>query len=74
MGLLEKANGELRSLFKTYSIDKSRFLQALQTVRGNTQVQSDNPEETYDVLKKYGQDLVELARQQQAGSRHRARQ
>lgn len=63
MGLLDKAAGKVGELFKQYKITKNNFLAALQKVRGNTRVTSDSPEDTYDVLKKYGQDLVELARQ-----------
>lgn len=63
MGLLDKASGKVNELFKQYKITKNEFLTALQKVRGNTRVTSDSPEDTYDVLKKYGQDLVELARQ-----------
>ncbi len=63
LGLLDKAAGRVNDLFKTYGIDKNAFLAALKTVRGNTRVTTDSPEDTYDVLKKYGQDLVELARQ-----------
>lgn len=63
LGLLEKAVGKIRELFKDFGITKNGFLSALQKVRGNSRVTSDSPEDTYDVLKKYGQDLVELARQ-----------
>lgn len=63
LGLLEKAAGKVKELFSQYKITKNGFLSALQKVRGNTRVTSDSPEDTYDVLKKYGQDLVELARQ-----------
>ncbi len=63
LGLLDKGAGRVNDLFKTYGIDKNAFLAALKTVRGNTRVTTDSPEDTYDVLKKYGQDLVELARQ-----------
>ena len=64
LGLLDKADHEMQELFRTYGITKPRFLERLKAVRGNRKVQSDNPESTYDVLKKYGQDLVELARNQ----------
>ena len=63
LGLLDKAAGRVNDLFKTHGIDENAFLAALKTVRGNTRVTTDSPEDTYDVLKKYGQDLVELARQ-----------
>ncbi len=65
LGLLEAADGALRPLFHTYNIKKEAVLQALATVRGNQRVTSDNPEETYDALKKYGTDLVERARANQ---------
>lgn len=63
LGLLDKAAGKVKELFSQFKITKNDFLSALQKVRGNTRVTSDSPEDTYDVLKKYGQDLVELARQ-----------
>ncbi|NLL91729.1 MAG: ATP-dependent chaperone ClpB [Ruminococcaceae bacterium] len=62
LGLIEKPNDKLKEIFRIYGIDKNRFLEALVTVRGNARVLSDNPEDTYDVLLKYGQELVELAR------------
>lgn len=64
MGLFEKADAVLKELFRTFSLDKNKFAQALASVRGNARVTTDNPEETYDSLSKYGQDLVELARNQ----------
>ncbi len=63
IGLIEKAKDKTRDIFSLYGITKNGFLEVLRTVRGNTRVTSDNPEGTYDVLKKYGQDLVDLARQ-----------
>jgi len=62
LGLVETANKNLRSLFQTYKISKNTLLSALQQVRGAQRVTSDNPEETYEALKKYGTDLVEKAR------------
>ncbi len=62
--LIENADSTVSRLFSSYGITKDKFLTALKAVRGNARVNSDNPESTYDVLKKYGQDLVELARQQ----------
>ena len=64
LALLDTANSRMKELFKSMSIEKNAFLKALASVRGNTKVTSDNPESTYDVLKKYGQDLVELAKNQ----------
>ena len=64
LGLIDKANSKLKQLFKTFNIDKNNFLKVLLEVRGNTRVTTDNPEETYDALKKYGTDLVEMARKQ----------
>ena len=63
LALFDTANDRLKKLFGSYSLDKNKFLAALKEVRGNQRVTSDNPEDTYDVLKKYGQDLVELAKQ-----------
>ena len=63
LALVETANQALKSLFRTYNVTKEGILQALSAVRGNQRVTSDNPEETYDALKKYGSDLVERARQ-----------
>ena len=63
LALFDTANDKLIKLFNTFVITKQKFLEVLKDVRGNQRVTSDNPEETYDVLKKYGQDLVELARQ-----------
>ena len=62
LGLFETANRSLAEIFRTFNITKDEFLKALMSVRGNQRVTGQNPEETYDVLKKYGQDLVELAR------------
>ena len=64
LAIIDNANNNLKNLFKKYGLNKNEFLKALASIRGNTRVTSDNPESTYDVLKKYGQDLVELARQQ----------
>ncbi len=63
MGIMECPNSAVKELVKTFGIKKGEFLKVLREVRGNAKVTSQNPEETYDVLKKYGQDLVELARQ-----------
>jgi ATP-dependent Clp protease ATP-binding subunit ClpB len=62
LALIEQPDADLRALFKRFSVDANRVLQALASVRGNTRVTSDNPEATYEALKKYGYDLVERAR------------
>ncbi|HPF88285.1 MAG TPA: ATP-dependent chaperone ClpB [Candidatus Limiplasma sp.] len=64
IGLLKKPSPTMKQLWRDMDIDEHAFLAALQTVRGNTRVTSETPEDTYDVLAKYGQDLVELARNQ----------
>ena len=64
LALIEQPNEAVRQVLRSFGIDKNRFLEQLATVRGSQRVTSDHPEETYDALKKYGQDLVELARQQ----------
>ena len=64
LGLIEKPDASIKALFKKYGLSRNDYLSALKAVRGNTRVNSDNPESTYDVLTKYGQDLTELARQQ----------
>ena len=63
LGLLDSANSALKELLRTYNVTREKVMQALASVRGNQRVTSDNPEETYDALKKYGTDLVERARQ-----------
>ena len=64
LALMKYASKELKSLFKEMGITRETFLQVLASVRGNQRVTSDNPEATYDTLNKYGQDLVERAREQ----------
>lgn len=64
LSMIKYPNPAMKNLFKEYGITRERFLQALSTVRGNQRVVSDNPEATYDTLNKYGQDLVEKAREQ----------
>ena len=64
LGLLETARGGVKTLFDTYRITKENVLKALQAVRGNQRVTTDNPEGTYDALEKYGTDLVKRAREQ----------
>ncbi|MBO5376972.1 MAG: ATP-dependent chaperone ClpB [Ruminiclostridium sp.] len=62
LALIEKGKDKTKEILSAFNVTKDKFLAALKNVRGNTNVTSDNPENTYDVLKKYGQDLVELAR------------
>ena len=62
LAMIQAPNKAIKQLFKTYGITREKFLSALATVRGNQSVTSDNPEATYDTLKKYGQDLVEKAK------------
>ena len=64
LGLLRKSERELGEILKKYSVKEKEFLEALKKVRGNRKVTDQNPEGTYDVLTKYGTDLVELARAQ----------
>ena len=64
LGLIECADSSMKELLRAFGITKEGTLQTLQTVRGNQRVTSDNPEDTYDTLQKYGTDLVERARQQ----------
>ena len=64
LGILEKMNKAVKGLIMGYGITRNKFLEALAKVRGNKRVESDNPESTYDVLEKYGYNLVERARQQ----------
>ena len=64
LGLLDAARGGVKNLLETYRINREQVLQALQEVRGNQRVTSDNPEGTYDALEKYGTDLVKRAREQ----------
>ena len=64
LSMLKYADRTMKELFRQYGITRDTFLQALSTVRGNQRVVSDNPEATYDTLEKYGQDIVEKARNQ----------
>jgi ATP-dependent Clp protease ATP-binding subunit ClpB len=64
LSMLQNPNKEVKEIFREYAITRERFLKALSEVRGNQRVTSDNPEATYDTLEKYGQDLVEKARNQ----------
>ena len=64
LAMIHHPSRTVKELFREYGITSERFLQALSTVRGNQRVTSDNPEATYDTLSKYGQELVEKARQQ----------
>ena len=63
LGILEAPNRAAGDLFRAFSIDKNNFLNQLAALRGNQRVTSDHPEDTYDVLEKYGQELVSLAKQ-----------
>ena len=64
LGILDKATGKLKQTLDASGITYQKFMEVLKDVRGNQKVTSDNPEETYDVLKKYGSDLTEMARNQ----------
>ncbi|MBR4236517.1 MAG: AAA family ATPase, partial [Clostridia bacterium] len=64
LGLVETASGQVAALFKRYAVTKDKLLTALQSVRGNTRVTTDSPEETYEALGKYAQDLTDMARKQ----------
>ena len=64
LSMIRQPNREVKEILREYGITRERFLQALSTVRGNQKVTSDNPEATYDTLEKYGQDLVEKAKNQ----------
>ncbi len=64
LSLMKHPNKELKTIFREMGIKRDDFLKALSTVRGNQRVTSDNPEDTYDTLNKYGSDLVERAREQ----------
>ena len=63
LALIDKADATIKELLKTYRVEREQVMQALAALRGNQRVTSDNPEETYEALKKYGTDLVERARQ-----------
>ena len=64
LSMIQNPNKEIKAIFQEYGITRESFLKALSEVRGNQRVTSDNPEATYDTLEKYGQDLVEKARNQ----------
>ena len=64
LAIFNNANNNIKDILRRFGITKNEFLKALSDVRGNTRVTSDNPEDTYDVLKKYGQDLTQMAREQ----------
>ncbi|MBQ1260532.1 MAG: AAA family ATPase, partial [Clostridia bacterium] len=63
LALFEKGGAALGKIFKSYALKRAEFLSALKDIRGNRRVSGDSPEDTYDALKKYGQDLVALARE-----------
>ena len=64
LAVFDNPSNEIKEIFKKHNLNKNDFLKALSSVRGNTRVTSDNPESTYNALKKYGQDLVQMAREQ----------
>ena len=64
LGLLDKGSDKVKELFRKYSVTRDSFLRTLMAVRGNKKVESDNPEDTYDALGKFGYNLVERAREQ----------
>ena len=64
IGIIAKANAQVKKLLDSFGVTKDDFLKILKEIRGNQTVNNENPEATYDVLKKYGQDLVELAKNQ----------
>ncbi len=64
LGLIRRADPDMKKILRSADIDENKFLAALKNVRGSGSVKSDNPEDTYDALKKYGRDLTEMARQQ----------
>ena len=64
LGLLEKADKDIKRVINAYGITRGKFLEVLANIRGNRKVESDNPEDTYDALNKYGYNLVERAREQ----------
>ena len=64
LALIEKPNGPVKAILTEFGVNRENFLAQLQKVRGNTRVTNENPEDTYDALKKFGQDLTELARTQ----------
>ena len=64
LALIEKPNGPVKSILNEFGVNRENFLTQLQKVRGNTRVTSENPEDTYDALRKFGQDLTELAKNQ----------
>ena len=64
ISIFDNCNNKIKDILRVHNINKNDFLKALSEVRGNTRVTSDNPEDTYNVLKKYGQDLTQMARDQ----------
>ena len=64
LGIIRRADPDMKNLLRSTGIDENKFLAALKNVRGSGSVKSDNPEDSYDALKKYGRDLTEMARQQ----------
>jgi len=64
LGLIEKADSDVKPMLKTWAIDRNTFLKALADIRGNKKVDSENPEDSYEAMEKFGYDLVERAREQ----------
>lgn len=64
LGIIEKPSSDIQNLLRQFDITKNKFLKVLSEVRGNARVSNDNPESTYNVLEKYGKDLVKLAKEQ----------
>ena len=64
LAMMRNANSHVKDIFRDYGVSREAFLQALQSVRGNQKVTSDNPEDTYDTLEKYGEELVSKAKDQ----------
>ena len=64
LGIIRKASPDIKQILRTFGIEENKFLEVLKNARGNRNVTGDNPEDTYDVLKKYGRDLTECAREQ----------
>lgn len=73
LALAEKPSSGVAGIFRSFGVTKDKLLKAISEIRGSARVTSQEPEETYDVLNKYGQDLVELARQNKLDPGYRQR-